>query len=98
MKHIIIAALFISLRIVVAAQSAPIDLPESTLIPHYRLSVAYNTTTVLVFPASVKPIDRGDRDILAVKQPGVENVVKVKASRKNFAPTNLLVFTSDGRI
>lgn len=79
-------------------QSNPIDLPASTLIPRYRLSVSYNTTTVLVFAAAVRPIDRGDRDILAIKQPGVENVLKVKAGRRNFAPTNLHVFTADGVI
>lgn len=80
------------------AQSDPQPLPPATLIPHYVLPVGYNSTTVLVFPATVKPVDRGDRDVLAQKQPGVDNVLKVKAARKNFPTTNLHVFTSDGRI
>jgi conjugative transposon TraN protein len=80
------------------AQQPGIPLPPSTLIPHYLLPIGYNTTTVLVFAAPVKPIDRGDRDIIAQKQPGVENVLKLKAARKNFPITNLHVFTADGKI
>jgi len=80
------------------AQQTGIPLPASTLIPHYRLSVGYNTTTVLIFAAPVKPVDRGDRDVIAQKQPGVENVLKIKAARKNFPVTNLHVFTADGKI
>ncbi len=80
------------------AQQPGIPLPPSTLIPHYLLRIGYNTTTVLVFAAPVKPVDRGDRDIIAQKQPGVENVLKLKAARKNFPITNLHVFTGDGKI
>ncbi|WP_431217554.1 conjugative transposon protein TraN [Puia sp. P3] len=53
---------------------------------------------VLVFPAPVRPIDRGDRDVLAQRQTGVDNVLKLKAARRNFSPTNLHVFTSDGKV
>ena len=81
-----------------ATTAQTLDLPRSTLILHYRLSIAYNTTTVLVFPAAVRPVDRGDRDILAQKQPGADNVLKLKAARRNFAPTNLHVFTADGAV
>lgn len=99
MKKLLFSLVAVLLSVaIVSAQSDPVDLPATTLIPHYRLAVGYSTTTVLVFPAAVRPIDRGDRDILAVKQPGVENVLKVKANRRNFTPTNLHVFTSDGRI
>jgi conjugative transposon TraN protein len=100
MKPILYFSLFLSLHLFCHAQSAEIPLPCTTLIPHYVLSVSYNSTTVLIFPAAVKPqpIDRGDRDILAQKQPGVENVLKLKAARKNFPPTNLHVFTADGRV
>src|SRR5580658_5431695 len=82
------------------AQSQPTsrDLPTTTLIPHYRVPVTYNSTTVLVFPAPVRPVDRGDRDVLAQKQPGADNVLKLKAARRNFPPTNLHVFTADGRL
>jgi len=82
----------------VIGQSNQLPLPVSTTVPHYILSVAYNSTTVLVFPSAVKPVDRGDRDLLAQKQPGADNVLKLKAARKDFAPTNLHVFTSDGKM
>ncbi|GGA92899.1 conjugative transposon protein TraN [Puia dinghuensis] len=90
-------AFLVSLSTLHAQQSA-LPLPPSTLIPHYLLPVGYNTTTVLVFAAPVKPVDRGDRDIIAQKQPGAENVLKIKAARKNFPITNLHVFTEDGKI
>ncbi len=100
MKPILYLSIFLSLNLFCHAQSAEISLPSATLIPHYVLTVSYNSTTVLIFPAAVKPqpIDRGDRDILAQKQPGVENVLKLKAARKSFPPTNLHVFTADGRV
>ena len=82
----------------VSAQDQQIQLPAATLVPHYILSISYNTTTVLIFSAPVRPVDRGDRDILAQKQPGVENVLKLKAARKNFPETNLHVFTADGKV
>jgi conjugative transposon TraN protein len=78
------------------AQVSSPDLPPFTMIPHFHLSVSYNTTTVLIFAADVKPIDRGDRDVIAQKQPGTDNVLKLKAARRNFPPTNLHVFTPDG--
>jgi conjugative transposon TraN protein len=79
-------------------QQAARELPDYTLVPHYSLRINYNTTTVLIFPSAVRPIDRGDRDIIAQKQPGVENVLKLKAARLNFPLTNLHVFTADGRL
>lgn len=82
----------------VHAQQPALSLPPSTLIPHYLLPIGYNTTTVLVFAAPVKPVDRGDRDIIAQKQPGLDNVLKLKAARKNFPTTNLHVFTADGKV
>lgn len=79
-------------------QPVQMPLPPTTLVPHYLVAVTYNSTTVLIFPSTVRPIDRGDRDVLAERQPGTENVLKLKAARRNFAPTNLHVFTADGRI
>ena len=86
--------------ITIAAFSQPVAsvLPATAAIIHYKLSVGYNTTTVLIFPAAVKQADREERDLLAQKQPGVENVLKVKAARRDFPSTNLHVFTSDGRV
>lgn len=103
MKPLFIPTVLFSFLVTLAphrstAQPVRQVLPFSTLVQHYVLSVAYSTTTVLVFPATVKPVDRGDRDIIAQKQSGADNVLKIKAAQKNFAPTNLHVFTADGRI
>jgi conjugative transposon TraN protein len=98
-KHLLV---FIAFTILTAfhafCQSAGAPLPTSTLVPHFLIAVNVNTTTVLVFPAAVRPVDRGDKDVLAQKQTGVENVLKLKAARRNFPMTNLHVFTADGRI
>jgi len=100
MKQLISIALLVILTLAAhfPGNSQSLILPPSTLILHYRLAISYTSTTVLVFPAPVRPVDRGDRDILAQRQPGVENVLKLKAARRNFPPTNLHVFTADGRI
>jgi len=98
-KNFLLSFLFGAFAVVRSyCQSGSVPLPPFTLIPHYLVTVNFNTTTVLVFPAAVRPVDRGDRDILAQKQPGVDNVLKLKAARKDFPVTNLHVFTADGRI
>lgn len=74
------------------------DLPATSVIIHYKLSIGYNTTTILIFPSAVQQVDRGERDLMAQKQAGVQNVLKLKADRKDFPPTNLHVFTADGRV
>ena len=61
-----------------------------------ELEITYNKTTSLVFPAVIKSVDRGSRDILAQKAKGVENILQVKAARHAFPSTNLTVITSDG--
>ncbi|HLI94158.1 MAG TPA: conjugative transposon protein TraN [Puia sp.] len=100
MKTLISAILLFTLTLTahLSTHSQSLTLPPSTLILHYRLALSYSSTTVLLFPAPVRPVDRGDRDVLAQRQTGVENVLKLKAARRNFSPTNLHVFTADGRV
>lgn len=62
------------------------------------LQITYNKTTSLVFPAVIKSVDKGSRDILAQKAKGVENILQLKAARHGFPQTNLTVITSDGII
>jgi len=98
MKKIAYSVFLVMITISVLGQSVTSVLPATAAIIHYKLTVGYHTTTVLIFPATVKQADRGERDLLAQKQPGVENALKVKAARRDFPPTNLHVFTSDGRV
>ena len=88
------------------AQADHLPLPAATVVSHYKLAIGPNATTVLIFPAALKPapgdtrvpIDRGSRGFTTQKQPGAENVLKLKAARKDFLETNLHVFTTDGRL
>ncbi len=99
MKKITFLSLFL-VMVIITTFGQPIakDLPANASIIHYKLSVGYNETTVLIFPSSVKQADRGERDLLIQKQAGVDNVLKVKAARRDFNSTNLHVFTADGRV
>ena len=63
--------------------------------PH-KVEVTNNKTSSIVFPAIIKSVDRGSRDILAQKAKGVDNVLQLKAGKPNFAETNLTVITGDG--
>ncbi|PWT74949.1 MAG: hypothetical protein C5B59_09970 [Bacteroidetes bacterium] len=66
-------------------------------IGSYSLQITCNKTTNLIFPYPVKSVDRGTRDLLVQKAKGIENVLQVKANRATMQPTNLSVFTSDGK-
>jgi len=98
MKKIILFAVFNAMMAIASFSQSIGDLPATTVVIHYKLSVGYNTTSILIFPSAVQQVDRGERDLMAQKQPGVENVLKVKAARRDFTPTNLHVFTGDGRV
>jgi len=54
--------------------------------------------TNLVFPVAVAPAVKVSRDILMQRPKGVENVVMLKAVRRNFPATNIAVFGRDGRL
>ncbi len=60
------------------------------------LQIAFNKTSSIVFPAVIKSVDKGSRDILAQKAKGVGNVLQLKAGREKFPETNLTVITADG--
>lgn len=67
-------------------------------IKPFHLEIATGKTSHLVFPETIKGVDKGSRDILAQKVKGAENILKVKAAREGFQPTNMTVITVDGRI
>lgn len=67
-------------------------------IENKDLAISYNKTTSLVFPFSISSVDRGSKDVLAQKVKGVENVLQLKAGRKDFPETNLTVITADGTL
>ncbi|MDP4218341.1 MAG: DUF4138 domain-containing protein, partial [Bacteroidota bacterium] len=54
--------------------------------------------TSLVFPVAVRAGIRVSRDVAIQKVAGVDNVLELKAMRRDFAPTNLAVFGADGKL
>lgn len=63
-----------------------------------NLHIGYLKTTSIVFPYSIKSIDKGSPDVLMQKAKGIENILLVKAAKENFNQTNLTVVTSDNRL
>ncbi|PWS32182.1 conjugative transposon protein TraN [Pedobacter paludis] len=88
------ALLFASTRLF--AQEASITIKDDqAALP---LQIAFTKTTNLIFPYAIKSVDKGSREVLVQKAPGVENVMQVKAGKENFQQTNLTVITADGQL
>ena len=67
-------------------------------IKPYQVAVTYNKTTHLLFPAGIRYVDLGSDYVIADKAEDAENVLRVKASLKDFeGETNFSVITEDGR-
>lgn len=67
-------------------------------IKPYQVAVTYNKTTHLLFPAGIRYVDLGSDYLIAGKAEDAENVLRVKASLKDFeGETNFSVITEDGR-
>jgi len=88
--------LLVLLNVQAFAQSS--SKTNSSVIEPYRLSITFYKTTNLIFPYAIKSVDRGSKDILAQKAEGVENVLQLKAGKKDFVQTNLTVITADGKL
>ena len=70
----------------------------SELIKPYKLDITWHKTTLIILPAAIQSADRGDKYVLAQKVQGTDNILKVKAGQKDFAPSNLSVVTTDGKV
>src|ERR1700761_4889253 len=62
------------------------------------LPVTGRKMTNVIFPIDIAAGVRVSRDVLVQKVKGVENVVELKALKREFAPTNLAVYGNDGRL
>lgn len=70
---------------------------KDRVIPSYYLEVTYDKTVHLIFPSAISYIDLGSSNIIAGKADGAENVVRIKASTKDFQEeTNFSVITDEG--
>src|SRR5574344_941045 len=67
------------------------------MIPPHGLEVTYDKTVHIIFPAEVRYVDLGSPNLIAGKADGAENVIRVKATVRDFrAETNMSVITEDG--
>ncbi len=76
------------------AHAQPVSLHP---IEALQLDITYMQTTNIIFPYAVESVDRGSAQVLAQTAKGVNNILQLKAARRNFAATNVSVVTSDGR-
>jgi conjugative transposon TraN protein len=80
-----------------AQDSSKIQLALGKIEP-YRMEVTYDKTSHLIFPTAIRYVDLGSTYLIAGKAEDAENVLRVKASVKDFEPeTNFSVITNDGR-
>ena len=69
----------------------------SRMIPPHGLEITYEKTVHILFPAPIKYVDLGNTNLVAGKADGAENVLRVKASIRDFTEeTNMSVITEDG--
>lgn len=67
-------------------------------IEPYRMEVTYDKTSHLIFPTAIRYVDLGSDYLIAGKAEDAENVLRVKASVRDFeVETNFSVITKDGR-
>lgn len=100
MKHIIsVVILSILFFLNSYAQFNYDSLPPASSVTPYKLDIGFNTTTLIVFPVPLVPAaDRGSKDIIIQQEKTISNVLKIKADKKDFSPTNLHIYTIDGKL
>lgn len=77
------------------SEKAPLELGK---IEPYRMEVTYDKTSHLIFPTAIRYVDLGSDYLIAGKAEDAENVLRVKASVRDFeTETNFSVITNDGR-
>lgn len=80
-----------------AQDSAKTPLALGRIEP-YQMEVTYDKTSHLIFPTAIRYVDLGSEYLIAGKAEDAENVLRIKASVKEFKPeTNFSVITNDGR-
>ncbi len=73
------------------------NIPGGRVVLPYGLSVTYDKTVHLIFPAQIRYVDLGSSNIIAGKAEDADNVLRVKASVRDFeTETNLSVICDDG--
>ncbi len=72
-------------------------IPTGRVVLPYGLDVTFDKTVHLIFPSAIRYVDLGSQNIIAGKAEDAENVLRVKASVKDFeTETNMSVICDDG--
>lgn len=67
------------------------------MIPPYGLEVTFEKTVHIIFPAPIRYVDLGSNNIIAGKAGSSENILRVKATVRQFeSETNMAVITEEG--
>ncbi|HBN6702640.1 TPA: conjugative transposon protein TraN [Elizabethkingia anophelis] len=91
-------ALILGLAVQSFAQDTVKTKLELGKIEAYKMEVTYDKTSHLIFPTAIRYVDLGSEYLIAGKAEDAENVLRVKASVRDFeAETNFSVITNDGR-
>jgi conjugative transposon TraN protein len=94
-KNSLLAIIF-SISVLQAQVKQPEVLTLSEVAPYF-IEVTYDKTSHIIFPAGIRYVDLGSDYIIAGKAEDADNVLRVKAAAKDFAPeTNFSVITEDG--
>ena len=97
LKIIWVIALYVGTIVSSFAQTSQTSLKLGKIEP-YQMEVTYDKTSHLIFPTTIRYVDLGSEYLIAGKAEEAENVLRVKASVKDFTPeTNFSVITNDGR-
>ncbi|WP_026968181.1 DUF4138 domain-containing protein [Algoriphagus terrigena] len=88
----------LTLIAIVLSQLSHAQLIPEPRMPAYSISIGWDKTTVLVFPFEVVSADLGSASILAQKDPAAPNLLRLKAGKRDFVPTNLYVVTADEQL
>ncbi|MET3876484.1 conjugative transposon protein TraN [Chitinophaga sp. OAE865] len=97
MKYLIVFVVAIFTTLQIHAQTATANTPLSVL-PAFPLELSWHKTQLLIFPEPIKHADRGDSYVLAETFKAADNILKVKAGKKNFEESNLQVVTNGGKV
>lgn len=73
------------------------NIPNDRVVLPYGLDVTFDKTVHLIFPSQIRYVDLGSSNLIAGKAEDADNVLRVKASVRNFeTETNLSVICDDG--
>ncbi|NII26165.1 conjugative transposon protein TraN [Pseudoflavitalea sp. X16] len=97
-RIISVTALVLASQLSAGGQTPFITRASDVITTHMELSTQRTTVVVFSAPIAENGVDRGSAQVLAKTVDGVGNVIKVKAASDSLLPTNLTIFTSDGRV